>query len=213
MSVPVVGLGAGGHAKVVIEILRLQKTYEIVGLLDPDPSLQGQSVLDIPVPGDDNYLSILYEKGVRHFFIGLGSIGNTTHRRRLHAMALSLGMDPVQAIHPQAIISESASLGPGVTVMAGAIINASVTTGTHTIINTGAIVEHDCVLGDFVHVATGAKLASTVYVANDAHVGAGATVRQCVTIGAGAIIGAGAVVVKDVSAHTTVVGVPARPRA
>ena len=41
--------------------------------------------------------------------------------------------------------------------------------------------------------------------------GAGATVRQSITIGEGVIVGAGAAVVKDVPAHTVVVGVPARP--
>jgi UDP-perosamine 4-acetyltransferase len=212
MPIPVVGLGAGGHAQVVIEILRLNDTYDIIGLLDPDPSLQGQAVLDVSVLGDDSCLPTLYEQGICHFFIGLGSVGNPALRRRLSAMALELGMHPIQAVHPQAMVSPSASLETGVTVMAGAIINASVAIGMNAIINTGAIVEHDCVLGDFVHIATGARLASTVQVADDAHVGAGATVRQCVTIGAGAIVGAGAVVVKDVAPHTVVVGVPARPR-
>lgn len=211
MPVPVVGLGAGGHAKVVIDILETHENYSIIGLLDSNPSLQGQFVLDIPVLGDDNLLASLVEKGTFHFFIGLGSVGNTAHRRHLYKRATKLGMQPVQAIHPQAIVSSSARLEAGVTIMAGAIINASASIGMNAILNTGAIVEHDCVLGDFVHIATGAQLASTVHVANDAHVGAGATVHQCVTIGTGAVIGAGAVVVADVAPHTVVVGVPARP--
>jgi len=34
MSTPVIGLGAGGHARVAIEALRLNGSYELVGLLD-----------------------------------------------------------------------------------------------------------------------------------------------------------------------------------
>ena len=35
----VVGLGAGGHSKVVIEILQRMGGYELVGLLDPKKEL------------------------------------------------------------------------------------------------------------------------------------------------------------------------------
>jgi len=211
MGVKVVGLGAGGHAKVVIEILRSHKSYELIGLLDPRPELQGKSVLGVPVLGDDNLLPALKREGICHFFVGLGSVGDTRPRRRLYELALQHGMKPVDAVHPQAVISPSADLGEGVTIMAGAVINACSRLGANVIVNTGAIVEHDCVIGDHVHIATGAQLASTVRVSAGTHIGAGATVRQCITIGEGAIVGAGAVVVKDVPPHTVVVGVPARP--
>lgn len=210
MAVKVVGLGAGGHAKVVIEILRCHESYELVGLLDAKRELQGKSVLGVPVLGDDNLLPALKPEGVCHFFVGLGSIGDTRPRQRLFELALQYEMKPVDAIHPQAIISPSAELGEGVTIMAGAVINACARLGANVIVNTGAVVEHDCVIGDHVHIATGARLASTVQVGKGAHIGAGATVRQCITIGEGATVGAGAVVVKDVPPHTVVVGVPAR---
>ena len=211
MGVKVVGLGAGGHAKVVIEILRSHKSYELIGLLDPKPELQGKSVLGVPVLGDDNLLPALKREGICHFFVGLGSVGDTSPRRRLYELALQHGMKPVDAVHPQAVISPSAEIGEGITIMAGAVINACARLGVNVIVNTGVVVEHDCVIGDHVHIATGAQLASTVRVGAGAHIGAGATVRQRITIGDGAIVGAGAVVVKDVPPHTVVVGVPARP--
>lgn len=43
-----------------------------------------------------------------------------------------------------------------------------------------------------------------------ASIGSGATILPGITIGEYALIGAGAVVTKDVSAHTTVIGNPAK---
>ena len=211
MAVKVVGLGAGGHAKVVIEILRCHESCELIGLLDGKPELQGRSVLGVPVLGDDDLIPTLRRDGICHFFVGLGSVGDTRPRRRLFELALQYGMKPVNVVHSQAIVSPSAELGEGVTIMAGAVINACTRLGVNVIVNTGAVIEHDCVIGDHVHVATGAQLASTVQVGTGAHIGAGATVRQCILIGEEAIVGAGAVVVKDVPSHTVVVGVPACP--
>jgi sugar O-acyltransferase (sialic acid O-acetyltransferase NeuD family) len=210
MTVPVIGLGAGGHAKVVIEILRMDNRYQLVGLLDPKPELKGRTVFDLPVLGDDDLLSNLVNDGVRHFFIGLGSVGDVSLRRQLYDIALARGMRPVSAVHPRSTISRSATLTVGVTIMAGAVINACAFLGANVIVNSGAIVEHDCVLSDHVHVATGARLASTVSVGEGSHIGVGASVCQCVQIGRNSIVGAGAVVISDVPNDVVVVGVPAR---
>jgi sugar O-acyltransferase (sialic acid O-acetyltransferase NeuD family) len=206
-----VGLGAGGHAKVVIEILQLNGDYELEGLLDPDTQLWHTDVLGVSVLGDDNLLEQLYEKGVRHAFIGLGSVGDSDPRKILYGKAQKLGFEAVSAIHPKAIVSPSASIGQGPTIMAGAVINAMATLGSNVIVNTGSIVEHDCVVGDHAHIATGARLASTVTIGAGAHIGAGSTVLQTVFVGEGAVVAAGAVVVDNVPSQTLVAGVPARP--
>lgn len=207
----VVGIGAGGHAKVVIDILRLIGGCEIVGLLDADKALWGTEVLGVRVLGDDSLLSQLHGQGIRDAFIGVGTVGDTEPRIRLYQAARQHGFQIVRAIHPRAVIASSVEIGHGPTIMAGAVINPGARLGDNVIVNTAAVVEHDCVIGDHVHIATGAALAGTVTVGKGAHIGAGASVRQGITIGERAVIGAGAVVVRDVPDGTMVVGVPAEP--
>ena len=210
--IEVIGLGAGGHARVVIEILRSMKNYEIVGLLDPKSELWQTSVLEVPVLGDDDLLSDLHNQGVCHAFIGVGMLGNAQLRRRLYNKARRQGFNIVSAIHPRAIVSPSTEIGQGITIMPGAIINADVKIGENVIINTGAIIEHDCEIASHVHVATGARLAGTVRVDDGAFIGAGAVIKQSVSIGKHAVVGAGAVVIEDVPDNVVVVGVPAKAR-
>jgi sugar O-acyltransferase (sialic acid O-acetyltransferase NeuD family) len=205
----VVGLGAGGHAAVVVDILRLGG-HDIVGLLDPDRNLADARVEGVLVLGGDESLAGMRDRGVRAFFVGVGSTGNAAARRRLFALGRDAGLEPLTAVHPAAVVADSATLGAGVTVMAGAIINPRVRLGENVIVNTGAIVEHDCVVGNHCHVAPGAVLGGGVRMAEAAHVGIGAVVREQCRIGPGAVVGAGAVVLTDVPASVTVVGVPAR---
>jgi sugar O-acyltransferase (sialic acid O-acetyltransferase NeuD family) len=208
---PVIGLGAGGHAKVMIDALRARGEYEVVALLDADTKTWGTRLLDVPVTGGDATLADWHARGVAHVFVGVGGARETAPRRRLYELACQHGFEVVRVIHPAAVVSPLADVGEAATVLAAAVINAGARLGVHVLVNTGAIVEHDCTLGDHVHVATGARLASTVVVGAGAHIGLGASVRQLIRVGADAVVGAGAVVVDDVPDGAVVAGVPARP--
>jgi sugar O-acyltransferase (sialic acid O-acetyltransferase NeuD family) len=204
-------LGGGGHARVLIDLMREADLGEPHGILDADAARWGQTLDGIPILGGDDLLPQLRDAGVSSFVVGLGSTRDTGPRRRLFSLALDHGLEPLTLRHPAAICSTSATLGPGCQLLPGSIVNAGASLGANVIVNSGAIVEHDCVLGDHVHVASGASLAGNVVVGTGAHIGIGAVVRQRIAIGEGAVIGAGAVVVRDVPAATTVVGVPAKP--
>src|SRR5262245_56695603 len=184
-----IGIGAGGHARMLLESLQGRDDVEIVGLLDADPAMKGRQVLGVPVLGGDEMLAGLARGGVRHAFLGVGAVGDNSRRRKVFESVRELGFEFIAVIHPTAILSPSAEIGGGTCVFPGAIVGAGARLGSNVIVNTGAIVEHDCSLGDHVHVASGAVLAGGVSVDEGAHVGAGATVKQGVRIGRDAVVG------------------------
>jgi sugar O-acyltransferase (sialic acid O-acetyltransferase NeuD family) len=205
----VLGVGAGGHAKVVLEILAADDGYDVVGLLDADSGRAGARLLGVPILGGDELLEPKYDAGVSHAFIGLGGASDTHPRRRLYQRVRSIGFDIVSVVHRTAVVSPSAGIGRGATIAAGSVVGPDAALGENVIVNTAAVVDHDCRVGDHVHIAIGARLASGAEVADGAHIGAGATVLQGLRVGEGAVVGAGAVVVRDVEPGVVVVGVPA----
>ena len=206
----VVCLGAGGHAKVVLEALSLDTAVDVIGVLDADPGAAGREIRGIPVLGGDDLLESLRREGVEAFAMGVGSRADTFARQRLFERAAASGLRPLTVVHTRAIVAASARIAPGAVVLAGAIVGVDVQLSTNALINTGSIVDHDVVVGAHAHVATGARVAGHVVIGDGAHIGVGATIRQGQRIGRDAIVGAGAVVVDDVRPGVVVVGIPAR---
>ncbi|MDI6703310.1 MAG: acetyltransferase [bacterium] len=206
----VVGVGAGGHAKVLIDILKKEDTYEIVGITDVKQELFGSEIFGIPIIGSDEELPRLFESGVGYAFIGVGSVRDPSLRTYLFRKTLQIGFRMINIVHKSAIISDEVVLGCGISIMAGAIINIGVKIGDNVIINTGAIIEHDCVIEDNVHISPGVKIGGGVRIGKDTHIGIGATIIQNKTIGEDVVVGAGSVVIRNVPDRVTVVGSPAK---
>ncbi|MHB8668191.1 MAG: acetyltransferase [Burkholderiales bacterium] len=200
--------GAGGHAKVVIDIVEQQGNYEIAGLLDDDLRHQGQRFFGYPVLGTRAELPALISAQLRHAIV---AIGDNADRAAVAAHLDQLGWRFASAVHPRASIGRGVSIGPGSVVMAGCVVNADAHLGAQVIVNTGATVDHDCRIEDSVHIAPGCHLCGNVGVGRGSLLGAGATVAPGVRIGRNAIVGAGATVIHDVADATTVSGSPARP--
>jgi UDP-perosamine 4-acetyltransferase len=201
-------IGAGGHGRVVLELLRLNEGMEI-GICEK-ADFGKKEVDGFPVVGSDGDLGGLFEEGYKEAVIGVGSVGETGPRRRIAENLAEIGYKFCVYIHPGAVVSESAKIGCGSVVFAGAVVNAHAVIGEHCIVNSGAIIEHDCRVEDFAHVAPGAVLGGNVIVKQDAHIGIGAVIKEGITIGEGSVIGAGSVVVSGVEDNVVVVGVPAK---
>jgi sugar O-acyltransferase (sialic acid O-acetyltransferase NeuD family) len=205
LNKPVILIGGGGHAKVLISTLLLQGRT-VLGFVDPKPSLP--SLLGIAHLGGDDMVFV-YEPDQVRLINGVGSTDSTVLRRTIYEKFLERQYIFETIIHPSAIIAPEVHIENGVQVMAGAVVQPGSHLGANAIINTGAHVDHDCLIDAHAHIAPGVTLSGNVHVGIGAHIGTGACVIQGITINAASIVGAGAVVVRDVLAGVTVVGVPA----
>jgi UDP-perosamine 4-acetyltransferase len=203
----VVIIGAGGHGKVVLDILQAEGKYRPVGFVDNNPSLLDSYVCGLPVLGPINALPRLKRQRIHHAII---AIGDNRQRMKQRAELEAGGFELVNAVHPTAFVSPRATLGRGVVVGPRASVVTEAKIADLAIVNTAAVVDHECEVGEAAHVAPGAILAGRVRVGRGAFIGIGAQVIQCRTVGAFATVGAGAAVINDVPDGVTVVGVPAR---
>jgi len=202
MTKDIIIIGAGGHAKVIADIIE-KNGDNLVGFLDDNNDIQNRVIFkDKKVIGTTSDIEKYKDL---YFIIG---IGNNVVRKKISE---KYSLNWYTAIHPNAIIANCVSIGEGSVVMAGAVINTYTTIGKQCIINTNSSIDHDNVIGDYVHVSPGATLAGTVTVKDLNWICAGSTIINNVIIEEGNVIGAGAVVLRDIFAtNKTYIGIPAK---
>jgi sugar O-acyltransferase (sialic acid O-acetyltransferase NeuD family) len=199
MNNSIIIIGAGGHAKVVIDCVEQENKFHIDAVVDDN--YKNRTIFDFVVQRKDNKGKYAGQKAII-------AVGNCKTRQKI---AQDLYAQYVTTIHPTATVSKYVKLGLGSQIFAAAVINPGAEIGNHVIVNTGAIVEHDCIVGDFVHLSPNCCLGGDVTVGAATHIGIGAIVIQGITIGSNVIIGAGAVVISDIPDNCTAVGIPAKP--
>jgi len=208
MKLPVLIVGGGGHAKVLVEALRL-RSMTILGIIDVASDKIGAEVSGIRVIGDDSAISGYKAEDIL-LVNGIGSAHLPKTRTALFEKFKAKGFSFATVIHPSAVVATDVVLGEGAQIMAGVVIQPGCEIGVNAIVNTRASIDHDCQIGDHVHLAPGVTLSGGVRVGNASHIGTGATVVQGVKIGRNSLVGAGSVVVNDIPSDAEVVGVPAR---
>jgi len=201
-------IGGGGHASVVLAVVRSMKQFDVIGYTDlVDRGL----IFDVPYLGADEVLRDLYQrKGVTYALMGLGQVTLDQKRRGVLERVESIGYISPPVVAHSAVIQEGVEIGNGTVVFEGVVVNTSSVIGRGVILNTRCLVDHDCVIGDFTHIAPGATISGGVRIGADSIVGAGATIIHGRRVASRSYIGAGAVVVRDIVEPGVYAGVPAR---
>ncbi len=186
--------GAGGHCKVVLDILD-SNDLKVERVVDDSPT--EISFMDIPLSKPQS----AYDKVII-------TIGNCSIRKRIADRITANSY--LTAIHPSAIVCKNVPIGEGTVIAHGAIVQSSAKIGRHCILNTKSSVGHDVIINDFVHVASGATICGGSVIGEGTWIGAGSVIKQGIKIGKNCMIGAGSVVVKDIPDNVTAFGNPCR---
>ena len=186
---PLLLIGAGGHARSLIDLIETQGDWQIHGLIGL-PEQVGCNVLGYPIVGSDDDLPTL--QGVcPAAVLAIGQLPDPAPRQRLASQLKHVGFHCPVVISPHAVVSRHAQLGAGTVVGHGAIVNAGATVGVHCTINSRALIEHDARVGDHCHLSTGSLVNGGVHLGPGCFVGSGAMLREGLHLPGGTIISAG----------------------
>lgn len=194
-AVPLLLLGAGGHARVCIDVIEQTGSFSILGLTGL-PGEVGSRLLGHLVTGTDEDIGRLLGT-VGRGVVTVGQIKTPEPRMRLFRLLEARDRVAAAIVSPRAYVSPHATIGEGSIVVHGAVVNAGARVGRNCIVNSQALIEHDAVVADHCHISTGAVLNSGVRVGEGSFVGSNSSVRQGIRIGAGCVVGMAHTVLRD----------------
>lgn len=205
----VVIIGAGGHAKVVADIVLRSPSVTLAGFVD-DNVPTGTKVLSGRVLGPVEVLEQLVETDM--ITAAIVGVGDNAQRQRLVEQVTyrTPTLTWINAIHSSVVIGDDVTIGDGVALLAGAVVQPGARVGNHTILNTRAALDHDSTLGDFASLGPGAMTGGTSSVGARSFVGMGGVVLHGRRVGDDTVVGAGAVVIEDLPDGVVAHGIPAR---
>lgn len=201
-------LGAGGHARELLDIIKLIDTGEHYFFDD--------SINELPDFINGIYVIRQIEVALRLVQAGheivLG-VGGVHLRKKIYRKFSQHEITAKSIVSPSCIVSDcNVIIEEGVNIMHHVLISDSVRIGKNVLINSKVNLHHDVTVGDFCEIAPGAILLGGVNVAENTLIGAGAILLPKVQVGPNCIIGAGAVVIDDLAPGTLAVGVPAKQK-
>ena len=206
-------VGTGEWAKVTIENVEEQNLYEIFGLttFDDDNKNYGKIYGYELVCKDKEIENLIKEnKDIKGYVlgVGIGIDGSLLNRKKIYDK-LDNFIEPINIIHPSAIISKRASLGKGNIVEAYSKICNDTIIGNHCIIQGFSSVNHDQFIGNNVMINCNVTL-SGKKINDHSVISDGSSVGFKKNIGKNCLLMDGSVLTKDMPDDSIGYGNPAK---
>jgi acetyltransferase EpsM len=138
------------------------------------------------------------------------AFADPTKKKRLALELEARGWEPEIFIHDSAVVGLAAKIGAGTIVCPFCSISTDGEVGDHVLVNGGSGVGHDAVVGSFSSLLGAVSVNGNVKVGEGVLLGAGSIIYPGKRIGNWAVVGLASVVLRNVPAHATVFGNPAK---
>lgn len=204
-------VGASGFGRevawLVERINTVEPTWNLIGFLDDNESIQGTLINGYRVIGNTNEVNNYPDACFSC------AVGSSRQREKIVEKMKGINPDILfgTLIDPSVILSDFVTVGEGTIVCAHSIVTVNISIGNHVIINLNCTIGHDAIIQDFATLYPGVNVSGATNIGHAAELGTGMQIIQGKRIGDYSIVGAGAVVVDDIPDKCTAVGNPTKP--
>ena len=203
----IIVFGAGNFGSLISNLIHYQKNFIISAFGDDNLAKAKAKKDNIPILNLDQLIAFARASKINK---AICSIGNNEIRAEKYKLLTNLGFEMISLKHPNSLIDTNVEYGKNVIIEMGTAIHTKSKIGNNVFLGGDALIGHHNIIKDHVLIGGNVSLGGSVVVEEYASIGVGASVKPGVTIGKGSIVGVGAAVIKDVSPHSVVVGVPAK---
>jgi sugar O-acyltransferase (sialic acid O-acetyltransferase NeuD family) len=180
--------------------------WNCIGFISDDESIIGSKVYNVNV----------YSRNAIHDFPHAkvltvhGSPDSYLKRQGIiENLNLSLERFPT-VIHKNASVSNMATIGRNVLIMAGVVITATAVINDNVIILPNSVVHHDSIIGDCTLIGANVTVAGYVEIGKNCYIGAASSIKNGIQIGEKSLIGIGSNVIRSCPPLSKLVGNPSR---
>ena len=200
-------IGAGGHSRVVVSIIKEKKGCE-VEIFDLNNLGKLEMILGIQVRYTIKELNEYVENKKIEAYLAIGD--NKIRKLWWEKIKKNRYTTP-NLISKYAKVSEYAEIGEGNIICSNAFIGPECKIGSNNIINTGATIEHEVSIGSHCHISSNSTVAGRCIIGDENFLGANSTVIEGITIAPKNILGAGGVLVRNINSINKIYkGIPAK---
>ena len=209
----IIVVGCGEQARVTIDNIEEQNKYDIFGLTTFNGNENKKDkVYGYEVVCEDKDIKQLIKENldIKGYVLGLGIGvgGNLLNRYKLYSW-LDKIINPVNIIHPSAVISKRAKIGKGNVIEAFTKLCNGSEVNNHCLIQSFSSVSHDQIIANNVMIACNVSLAGKT-IGEHSIIAEGSSIGFKKNVGQNCLLMDGAVLTKDMPDNTVGYGNPAK---
>lgn len=202
-------VGARGHARSVVDVIKAENRYRIAGLIDsfqmPGTVCFGCKIMG----GEKDVPGICDELEVRHIFIAIGDNFQRWSMAQRLRKEIS-GVCLISTVHPTAVVGSDVGIGEGTVIMPRVVIAGGSKIAEGCLVNTGALLDHEGRMEAWSSLAPGVVTGGHLCLGERSAVGLGACIREKISVGHDTVVGMGSVVTRDIPDNVVAYGAPCR---
>lgn len=179
MKQPLILIGAGNVGGYLAYNIADFPSFDLMGILDDDPTKHGEKINGFPVLGG---IDLLFELDIDNLAVAV-CINQPLIRKNIIDRMQSLDLDYPTFISPKAWISKGCTIGQGSIIYPGVSINHESTIGDFVIMNMNCALGHHASVGDFVSFAPSVSLGGHTTLGEGVDMGIASSTIQGITIG------------------------------